>query len=80
MSNDDDAESGADPRRGPPSPPGVDKTVPRVELALQELSVSVTGRSDDDLDAVEESARELMQYLVTEIDELEEDHDEYGLS
>jgi hypothetical protein len=81
MSKDDEeADSGGGPRRGPPAPPGADKTVPRVDLALQDLSVSVTGRSDDDLESVEESARELMEYLVAETDELEEEHDQYGLS
>jgi len=78
--SDDDAEEGEDPHHGPPGPAGADKTVPRVDLALRELSVSVTGRSEDDLESVEESARELMAYLVEEADELENDHDEYGLS
>ena len=82
---DDDGESeeieaGEDPRRRPPGGPGEDGTVPRVDLALRELSVSVTGRSDDDLETVEESARSLMTFLVEEADELEDEHDEYGLS
>ena len=80
MSDDADADEGDDPRRGPPAPPGADKTVPRVDLALRDLSVSVTGRSEDDLETVEKSARDLMAYLVEEADELEDDHDEYGLS
>ena len=78
--NDEEADSsGTDPRE-PPAPPEADKTVPRVSLALNELSVSVTGRSEDDLEAVEESAQELMTYLVEETVELEEEHSEYGLS
>ena len=80
MSDEPNAEEGEDPRRAPPAPSGADKTVPRVDLALRELSVSVTGRSEDDLETVEESARDLMAYLVEETDELENDHDEYGLS
>jgi hypothetical protein len=83
MGDDDEskeAETGEDPRRRPPGAPGEDGTVPRVDLALRELSVSVTGRSDDDLETVEESARNLMTFLVEEAGELEDEHDEYGLS
>jgi len=80
MSDDADSEEGEDPHHGPPGQPGADKTVPRVDLALRELSVSVTGRSEDDLETVEESARDLMEYLVEEVDEFEDEHDEYGLS
>ncbi|WP_255246133.1 hypothetical protein [Halolamina sp. CBA1230] len=76
----EEAETGEDPRRRPPGAPGADDTVPRVDLALRELSVSVTGRSDDDLETVEESARDLMGYLVEEAGQLEDEHDEYGLS
>ncbi len=76
----DDRRTDDDPRRRPGGDPGEDETVPRVDLALQELSVTVTGRSNDDLEDVEESARDLMGYLVAEAGELEEDHDEYGLS
>jgi len=77
----DDRPSGDDDaRRRTADDSGDDKTVPRVDLELQELSVTVTGRSNDDLEAVEASARDLMGYLVAEAGELEEDHDEYGLS
>jgi len=77
----DDASGGSsDPRQEPPEAPGADETVPRVDLALQDLSVSVTGRSEDNLETVEESARNLMADLVEEANELEDDHDEYGLS
>jgi len=76
----EEAESGEDPRRRQPDAAGEDGTVPRVELAMRELSVSVTGQSDDDLESVEESARSLMTFLVEESGHLEDDHDEYGLS
>ncbi|WP_435118368.1 hypothetical protein [Halolamina sp. C58] len=72
--------SGGEPRRRSADASGEDGTVPRVDLGLRELSVSVTGQSDDDLETVAESAQELMGYLVAEADGLEEDHDEYGLS
>ena len=78
--DDDESEDGSEPQQRPPETAGADKTVPRVELSLQDLSVSVTGQSDDDLEAVEESALGLMASLVEEADRLEEDHDEYGLS
>ncbi|MFW5939492.1 MAG: hypothetical protein ACOCQU_03490 [Halolamina sp.] len=68
------------PRRGSQDASGEDETVSRVELALRELSVTVTGRSEDDLETVEESARDLMGYLVAETEALEGGHDEYGLS
>ena len=85
MAEDDDDEneeaaSGEDPRRRPPGAGGEDGTVPRVDLSLRDLSVSVSGRSDDDLETVEESAMGLMSYLVEEADELAESPDEYGLS
>lgn len=57
-----------------------DSTVPQVDLSLRDLSVSVTGRSDDDLETVEQSALALVEHLVEKAKELEEDHDEYGLS
>jgi len=57
-----------------------DATVPKVDLSLQELSVSVAGRSDGDLGAVEESALTLTEALVETAETLEEDRDEYGLS
>jgi hypothetical protein len=76
----EEAETGEDPRRRPPSAPGEDGTVSRVDLSLRELSVSVTARSDDDLESVEQSARDLMTFLVREGSELENEHEEYGLS
>lgn len=75
-----EAEPGTDPNRRPPGNGGGDQTVPRVDLSVRDLSVSVTGRSDDDLETVEESAVGLMSFLVEEMDELEERPDEYGLS
>lgn len=84
MSNDGDdgreATGGSDHEQRLPDTGGADETVPRVELALQDLSVAVTGQSDDDLERIEESALGLMASLVEEADKLEEDHDEYGLS
>lgn len=67
---------------GPPdeTPPNGDRTTPRVDLALHGLTVSVTGRSEDELEVVESAARDLMDYLVEKNDELEEEPDEYGLS
>lgn len=83
MGDDDEsteAEPGNDPDRRPPGAGGGDQTVPRVDLSVRDLSVSVTGRSEDDLETVEESAVGLMSFLVEEMDELEESPDEYGLS
>jgi hypothetical protein len=59
---------------------GAAPTTPRVDLALHGITVSVTGRAEDELDSVEESAMSLMDYLVEKSEELEDDHDEYGLS
>lgn len=78
MSN--DAEE-TDPESDPANDsPETDGTVPQVDLSLQDLSVSVTGQSDDDLKSVEQSAMALMTYLLEEVEMLEEEHDEYGLS
>jgi hypothetical protein len=78
MSNDPEEN---DSEHGPAhDPPEADETVPRVDLSLRNLSVSVTGQSDDDLEAVEQSAMALMRDLVEEAEALEEDHDDYGLS
>jgi hypothetical protein len=83
MSEADDVEqdeaTGSDADRRP-TDAGGDETVPRVDLAVRDLSVSVTGRSEDDLEAVEESAVGLMSFLVEEVDEVDEGPDEYGLS
>jgi hypothetical protein len=57
-----------------------DETVPNVELSLYELSVRVSGRSDDDLRSVEESATRLMDYLIERSEALEERPDERGLT
>jgi hypothetical protein len=56
-----------------------DETVPNVELSLYELSVRVSGRSDDGLRDVEESATRLMDYLIERSKELEERPDDRGL-
>lgn len=56
-----------------------DDTTPEVELALYQASVRVQGRADDDLDAVQSSARELIDHLVDQAETLEEDHDGRGL-
>jgi hypothetical protein len=56
-----------------------DETTPRVELDLYQLSVRVTGRSDDELQAVESSARRLMEYLIEQSERLEDTPDDRGL-
>jgi hypothetical protein len=57
-----------------------DETVPAVELDLYDLSVRVSGQSTDDLDAVEDAARGLMDYLVGQARRLEDRPDDRGLS
>ncbi|MFC7129359.1 hypothetical protein [Haloferax chudinovii] len=57
-----------------------DETVPHVELDLYELSVRVSGQSNDELDDVEASATRLMDYLVDHAKELEDQPDTRGLS
>ena len=57
-----------------------DQTVPSVELDLYDLSVRVSGQSTDDLDAVDEAARGLMNYLVDQAQRLEDRPDDRGLS
>ncbi|ADQ67177.1 hypothetical protein GL213_08015 [Halogeometricum borinquense] len=59
---------------------GYDDTVPNVELGLYQLSVRVSGRSEDDLQSVEDSAKRLMDYLIDRAEELEERPDDRGLS
>ena len=59
---------------------GFDETVPNVELGLYQLSVRVSGRSEDDLQTVEDSAKRLMDYLIDRAGELEERPDDRGLS
>jgi hypothetical protein len=56
-----------------------DETTPRVELDMYQLSVRVTGRSDDELDAVASSARGLMDYLIEQSERLEDEPDSRGL-
>ncbi|MFB6304529.1 MAG: hypothetical protein ABEH47_05135 [Haloferacaceae archaeon] len=56
-----------------------DETVPSVDLNVYQLSVSVSGRSDDDLAEVEETARRLMDYLVDRAERLEEHPEGRGL-
>lgn len=56
-----------------------DETVPKVELGLYQISVTVQGRSTDDLDAVEETAEGLLDTLVDRAEELEESPDDRGL-
>ena len=72
----DDGEESADAELSN----GYDDTVPNVELGLYQLSVRVSGRSDDDLQTVEESAKRLMDYLIDSAEELEERPDDRGLS
>jgi hypothetical protein len=67
--NEDEGEEGTD-----------DQTVPSVELDLYDLSVRVSGQSTDDLDAVDEAARGLMNYLVDQARRLEDRPDDRGLS
>ena len=76
------SESHADGDEAEPSSeaPAGPEISPRVDMALHGITVSVTGGSDDGLDAVEESARSLMDYLVEKNEKLEDDPDEYGLS
>jgi hypothetical protein len=57
-----------------------DETVPAVEMDLYDLSVRVSGQSSDDLDAVEDAARSLMDYLVEQAHALEDRPDDRGLS
>ncbi|MDS0292686.1 hypothetical protein [Halogeometricum luteum] len=74
-----DATDGEDGRETELSD-GRDDTVPNVELGLYQLSVRVSGRSDDDLQTVEDSAKRLMDYLIDRAGELEERPDDRGLS
>ena len=62
-----------------PNDNGDDDTVPEVELALYQASVRVQGRADDDLDAVQTTARELIDHLIDQAATLEEDRDGRGL-
>lgn len=54
-------------------------TVPTVDLDLYQLSVSVSGQAEDELDEVEETARRLMEYLVDQSARLEERPENRGL-
>ncbi|KAB1196173.1 MULTISPECIES: hypothetical protein [Haloferax] len=57
-----------------------DETVPHVELSLYELSVRVSGQSDDKLEDVEQSATRLMEFLIDQTKQLEDQPDTRGLS
>ncbi|WP_416839798.1 hypothetical protein [Haloferax sp. DFSO52] len=57
-----------------------DETVPHVELGLYELSVRVSGQSDDELEDVEDAATRLMEFLIDEAKQLEDQPDTRGLS
>ena len=54
-------------------------TVPAVDLDLYQLSVSVSGQDEDELEDVEAVARRMMEYLVDQSERLEERPDERGL-
>ena len=56
-----------------------DETVPKVELGLYQISVTVQGKSTDDLDVVESTAEGLLDTLVDRAGELEESPDDRGL-
>jgi len=58
---------------------GEDETTPHVDLQLYQLTVKVSGQSDDDLDDVAATARELMDYLVDTAESLEDQPDNRGL-
>jgi hypothetical protein len=58
---------------------GGDETVPAVEIELYQLSVSVSGQSDDSLEDIEGTARRLMDYLVEQAQSLEDAPDNRGL-
>jgi len=59
--------------------PPTDETVPKVELGLYQISVTVQGKSTDDLDAVETTAEGLLDTLVERAEALEESPDDRGL-
>ncbi len=59
--------------------PAEDDTVPTVELELYELTVRLSGRSDDDLTDVEETSKRLLDYLVRNAQHLEDHPDDRGL-
>lgn len=52
---------------------------PEVELGLYQINVRVRGTDDDDLDAVEETACELVEHLVEQAKQLEDEPDGRGL-
>lgn len=74
-----DAADDEDEERDAELSNGYDDTVPNVELGLYQLSVRVSGRSEDDLQTVEDSAKRLMDYLIDRAGELEERPDDRGL-
>ncbi len=56
-----------------------DDTVAEVELALYQVSVRVKGRSDDELEEVEDTAERLIDHLVDRAEALEDAPDDRGL-
>ena len=86
VDDEDDVRTGSVENTTPPAHDGNgeedngDETVPTVELDLYDLSVRVSGQSTDDLDAVEDAARGLMDYLVDQAQRLEDRPDDRGLS
>lgn len=58
---------------------GTPDTAPEVELGLYQIDVRVRGSADDDLDNVEGTARELVDHLVDQAQQLEDEPDGRGL-
>jgi hypothetical protein len=58
---------------------GAPDTAPEVELGLYQIDVRVRGSADDDLDDVEGTARELVDHLVDQAQQLEDEPDGRGL-
>lgn len=52
---------------------------PTVELELHQLTVSASGRTDDELETVAYRARELMDYLIDHAERLDDQPDGRGL-
>ncbi|MEZ3143109.1 hypothetical protein [Halobaculum sp. MBLA0143] len=63
----------------PPNDAESPDTAPEVELGLYQINVRVKGSADDDLAAVEESARGLVEHLVDQAKHLEDEPDGRGL-
>jgi|GEM_PF-2930794 len=58
---------------------GASETAPEVELGLYQIDVRVKGSADDDLEAVETTARGLVEHLVEQAKQLEDEPDGRGL-